>query len=50
MKAGDELCLIEVMKLFTALCAEEAGTIHAVLVEDGAMVDAGQPLFVLVRN
>lgn len=47
---GDELCLIEVMKLFTALRAEEAGTIHAVLVEDGAMVEGGQPLFALVKD
>ena len=50
VQAGDELCLIEVMKLFTALCVEEAGTIHAVLVEDGAMVEGGQPLFALVRD
>jgi acetyl-CoA carboxylase biotin carboxyl carrier protein len=50
VKAGDELCLIEVMKLFTALRAEVGGTVHAVLVEDGAMVEAGQPLFALVSN
>jgi acetyl-CoA carboxylase biotin carboxyl carrier protein len=50
VKAGDELCLIEVMKLFTALRAEVGGTVHSVLVEDGAMVEAGQPLFALVSN
>jgi len=50
VKTGDELSLIEVMKLFTALRAEEDGTIHAILVEDGAMVEGGQPLFVLVRD
>ncbi len=50
VKSGDELCLIEVMKLFTALRAEEAGTIHAILVEDGAMVEGGQPLFALVKD
>ncbi|MFA7594909.1 MAG: acetyl-CoA carboxylase biotin carboxyl carrier protein [Novosphingobium sp.] len=50
VKAGDELCLIEVMKLFTALRADEAGTIHSVLVEDGAMVEGGQPLFALVKD
>lgn len=48
IRAGDELCLIEVMKLFTALRAETGGTVHSVLVEDGAMVEAGQPLFALV--
>jgi len=47
---GDELCLIEVMKLFTALRAGVSGTIHAVLVEDGAMVDGGQPLFAVVAD
>lgn len=50
IKAGDEICLIEVMKLFTALRATEAGRVHSVLVEDGAMVEAGQPLFALVKN
>lgn len=48
--AGDELCLIEVMKLFTAVRSETAGRVHAVLVEDGAMVEGGQPLFALVRD
>ncbi|MFT3965828.1 MAG: acetyl-CoA carboxylase biotin carboxyl carrier protein [Sphingobium sp.] len=47
---GDELCLIEVMKLFTALRSEVTGTIHSVLVEDGAMVEGGQPLFAVVRD
>lgn len=42
---GDELCLVEVMKLFTAVRSDVAGTIAAILVEDGAMVEAGQPLF-----
>jgi len=50
VNAGDELCLIEVMKLFTAVRAEAAGTVHSVLVEDGAMVEGGQPLFALVRD
>ncbi len=45
---GDELCLIEVMKLFTAVRAEFSGRLHAVLTEDGTMVEAGQPLFALV--
>lgn len=43
--AGQDLCLIEVMKLFTALRSEVIGTVVAVLVEDGAMVESGQPLF-----
>ncbi|WP_416464298.1 acetyl-CoA carboxylase biotin carboxyl carrier protein [Sphingomonas sp. VDB2] len=50
VQAGDELCLIEVMKLFTAVRAGSSGTVQAVLVEDGAMVEGGQPLFALVRD
>ena len=45
---GDELCLIEVMKLFTAVRAAKGGKVHSVIAEDGSMVEAGQPLFVLV--
>lgn len=45
---GDELCLIEVMKLFTSVRAEQAGKLHAILAEDGVMVEAGQPLFAVV--
>jgi acetyl-CoA carboxylase biotin carboxyl carrier protein len=44
---GDELCLIEVMKLFTSVRAEVSGTIKAILVADGAMVDPDQPLFAI---
>ena len=47
---GDELCLIEVMKLFTAVRAEAAGRLHSILAEDGSMVEAGQPLFALVES
>lgn len=46
----DEICLIEVMKLFTAVKAGRAGTIVAILAEDGAMVEAGQPLFALAAD
>ena len=45
---GDEICLIEVMKLFTAVRATKSGKVHSVIAEDGSMVEAGQPLFVLV--
>ena len=45
---GTELCLIEVMKLFTTLRSSVAGCVHAVLIADGEMVEAGQPLFVIV--
>ena len=41
---GTELCLIEVMKLFTSVRAEVAGTIRHVAATDGELVDGGQPL------
>ena len=44
---GQELCLIEVMKLFTSVRSEVAGTVDAILVDDGAMVEAGQALFAI---
>jgi acetyl-CoA carboxylase biotin carboxyl carrier protein len=46
--AETELCLVEVMKLFTAVRADVAGRVHAILANDGAMVEADQPLFVIV--
>lgn len=44
---GTPLCIIEVMKLFTTIEATLAGTIRAVLAENGQMVEYGQPLFVI---
>lgn len=43
-----ELCIVEVMKLFTGVRAGMAGKVHAILAKDGQMVEANQPLFVLV--
>ncbi len=40
-----EVCLIEVMKLFTPIKAGSKGRIVEVLVEDGEMVEFDQPLF-----
>jgi oxaloacetate decarboxylase alpha subunit len=47
VEAGDVLCLLEAMKLLNEVLAEVGGTITAVLVEDGAAVEYGQPLFVI---
>lgn len=46
--ADTEICLVEVMKLFTAVRADVAGTVHAILATDGAMVEADQPLFAVI--
>lgn len=43
---GDtDICLIEVMKLFTPVKAGMAGTIVEVLIADGELVEFDQPLF-----
>ncbi|HUD90985.1 acetyl-CoA carboxylase biotin carboxyl carrier protein [Sphingobium sp.] len=43
-----EMCLVEVMKLFTAVRAGLSGTVYAILATDGAMVEADQPLFAVI--
>lgn len=43
-----EMCLVEVMKLFTAVRAGCSGKVVAILVDDGAMVSADQPLFAVM--
>lgn len=48
--AESELCLVEVMKLFTTVRAGSDGVIHAILSPDGALVEADQPLFVIVEG
>jgi acetyl-CoA carboxylase biotin carboxyl carrier protein len=42
---GQVLCIVEAMKLMNEIEADAAGTISAILVEDGAPVEYGQPLF-----
>ncbi|GAB4060234.1 acetyl-CoA carboxylase biotin carboxyl carrier protein [Uliginosibacterium sediminicola] len=47
VNVGQTLCLIEAMKLMNEIEAEVAGTIKAILVENGQPVEFGQPLFVI---
>lgn len=47
VKVGDTLCIIEAMKLLNQIEADKAGTIKAVLVENGQPVEFNQPLFVI---
>ena len=42
-----EVCLIEVMKLFTPVRAGVSGRIARACVEDGEMVEFGAPLFLV---
>ena len=45
-----EVCLVEVMKLFTAVRAGVEGRIVEVLAGDGELVVADQPLFVIAQE
>lgn len=47
IQPGDALCLIEVMKLFTTLKAEQAGAVIEIPAENGALVQQGDVLFVI---
>jgi acetyl-CoA carboxylase biotin carboxyl carrier protein len=45
--AGETLCVIEAMKLMNEIESDRAGTVTAILVENGQPVEYGEPLFVL---
>ena len=45
--AETELCLIEVMKLFTTVLAGVSGVVRQVLVEDAELVEFDQALFLI---
>ena len=47
VKVGDTLCIIEAMKLLNQIEADKAGTVKAVLIENGQPVEYNQPLFVI---
>lgn len=44
---GDVLCLIEAMKLMNEVTAEQSGEIVSICVENGQVVEYGQPLFMI---
>ena len=47
VREGDTLCIVEAMKLMNEIEADKAGTVRAILVENGQPVEYGQPLFVV---
>jgi acetyl-CoA carboxylase biotin carboxyl carrier protein len=47
VKAGDTLGIIEAMKMFNQIEADVAGTVLAVLVENGQPVEFDEPMFVI---
>jgi acetyl-CoA carboxylase biotin carboxyl carrier protein len=47
VNVGDTLCIIEAMKMMNQIDADKAGTVTAILVNDGEPVEYDEPLFVI---
>jgi acetyl-CoA carboxylase biotin carboxyl carrier protein len=47
VKEGQTVCIIEAMKLMNEIETDVAGTVKAILVENGQPVEYGQPLFLI---
>jgi acetyl-CoA carboxylase biotin carboxyl carrier protein len=47
VKAGETLGIIEAMKMFNQIEADVAGTVTAILLENGQSVEFDQPMFVI---
>ncbi len=47
VKIGDTLCLIEAMKMFNQIESDKAGTVTAILIDNGMPVEFNQPLVVI---
>jgi acetyl-CoA carboxylase biotin carboxyl carrier protein len=47
VKSGDTLCIVEAMKLLNEIESDCAGTVKAILVENGQPVEYGEPLFII---
>lgn len=50
VEVGTEVCLIEVMKLFTSVQAEVAGTVRHIAVADAELVEGGQALIYIEQD
>lgn len=48
VKVGDVICIIEAMKMMNQIEADKAGTIEAILVDDGQPVEFDQALVTIV--
>ena len=47
VNVGDTLCIIEAMKILNPIEADKAGTVKAILVENGQPVEFGEALFII---
>ena len=50
IQTGQQVGILEAMKLLNAIVADEAGTVVEILVEDGTQVEYGQPLIVVAPD
>jgi acetyl-CoA carboxylase biotin carboxyl carrier protein len=48
VKVGDVVCIVEAMKMMNQIEADHAGTVEAILVNDGEPVEFDQPLITIV--
>jgi len=47
VEVGDTLCIIEAMKMMNQIESDTAGTVVAILANNGDPVEFGQPLFII---
>ena len=47
VKVDDTLCIVEAMKMMNQIESDKAGTVKAILVENGEPVEFDQPLFII---
>ena len=47
VQEGDTLCIIEAMKMMNQIEADKAGTVKAIMVDNGSPVEFDQVLFVI---
>ena len=50
VEAGDNICLIEAMKMFNQIEAEVSGTVSARLIDNQQPVEFNQPLFIITED
>lgn len=50
VQKGQQLCLIEAMKMFNAILSDRSGRLEAILAEPGSEVANGQPLFRIIGS
>ncbi len=50
VRAGQQLCIVEVMKLMNAISTDADGVVEEILFEDGEAVQHDQPLFVIATR